>query len=202
MYEVAYAYLSDVTLLKHRWPLYAEKVAAKTRLSLIYVWGFIDGTLLKLARPGKKMQKAAYSGHKRCHGIKFQNVTTPDGLIAHLYGGIAGSRHDSHMLDNSNILPRLQAAMTGNQQRIYPLFGDPAYPQSPHLMGGIQRAAPNSMEAAWNRRMARARICVEWTFGEVGRQFRSLSLKPTMMIYRFPVTNYYFVAVFLMNCRN
>ena len=69
-------------------------------------------------------------------------------------------------------------------------------------MGGIQRAAPNSMEAAWNRRMARARICVEWTFGEVGRQFRSLSLKPTMMIYRFPVTKYYFVAVFLMNCRN
>ena len=148
------------------------------------------------------MQKAAYSGHKRCHGIKFQNVTTPDGLIAHLYGGIAGSRHDSHMLDNSNILPRLQAAMTGNQQRIYALFGDPAYPQSPHLMGGIQGAAPNSMEAAWNRRMARARICVEWTFGEVGRQFRSLSLKPTMMIYRFPVTKYYFVAVLLMNCRN
>ena len=30
MYEVAYAYLSDITLLKHRWPLYADNVAAKT----------------------------------------------------------------------------------------------------------------------------------------------------------------------------
>ena len=85
---------------------------------------------------------------------------------------------------------------------VYAMFGDPAYPQSQYLLGGVAGAAAGSPEAAWNRAMARARICVEWTFGEVGKVFRSMSLKQSMQLYRVPVAKYYFAAVFLLNCRN
>jgi hypothetical protein len=174
----------------------------KTGGAINLVWSFIDGTLKPTARPSKH-QKAAYSGHKRCHGIKFQNTTTPDGYIAHLYGPIAGSRHDSYMLSESEMLPQLRAAMPGiDGAPIYAMYGDPAYPQSAYLIGGVTGAADGSVEAAWNKTMSGARICVEWTFGEVNRQFRALSLKQNMMLFRIPVAKYYYTAVFLANCRN
>jgi DDE superfamily endonuclease len=60
-------------------------------------------------------QKASYRGHKCCHGIQFQNVTTPDSFLAHLYGLIAGSCHDSYMLACSNLLPQIHALMLVGQ---------------------------------------------------------------------------------------
>ena len=76
--------------------LYTDKVKDNSGL-LENVWGFIDGTLRKTARP-TYYQKHAYSGHKRCHGLKFQSVVTPDGLIACLWGPMNGNRNDSHMM--------------------------------------------------------------------------------------------------------
>ena len=67
---------------------------------------FIDGTFQKTCRPSY-FQRLAYSGHKQCHGIKFQSVVTPDGLYAHFYGPIAGNRHDASLLNFSNLLPKL-----------------------------------------------------------------------------------------------
>ena len=39
--------------------------------SLNTCWGFIDGTVRPVSRPGKH-QRAIYNGHKRVHTIKFQ----------------------------------------------------------------------------------------------------------------------------------
>ena len=63
---------------------YVDAVAARAQVNL-RVWGFIDGTLRRICRPGVA-QQLFYNGHKRWHGIKFQAVVTPDGLITHLYG--------------------------------------------------------------------------------------------------------------------
>ena len=46
-------------------------------------FGFVDGTLCRIARP-QNNQRAVYNGHKRVHGIKFQSVVAPNGLIANL----------------------------------------------------------------------------------------------------------------------
>jgi nuclease HARBI1 len=202
LYEIATPYLTNPAIFQDRFPMYAEKIAIKTGYAATNVWGFIDGTLKKTARP-LYFQKAAYSGHKRVHGIKFQNVTTPDGYIAHLFGPIAGSRHDSYMLSESNLLQQLAQLMPeGQADTIYALYGDPAYPQSAYLIGGVAGAAAGSVEAKWNKAMSGGRIVVEWTFGEVGRQFRALDLKQSMMIFKLPVAKYYATAVFFINCRN
>ena len=52
-------------------------------------WGFIDGTVRPLCRPGEN-QRLLYNGHKRVHSIKFQSVVTPSGMIANLYGPMEG----------------------------------------------------------------------------------------------------------------
>ena len=54
-------------------------------------FGFIDGTDRPICRPREK-QRLVYDGHKLIHGLKFQSVALPNGLIGNLYGPVEG-RH-------------------------------------------------------------------------------------------------------------
>ena len=42
-------------------------------------FGFIDGTVRPISRPGKN-QRIVYDGHKRVHALKFQSLAPPNGL--------------------------------------------------------------------------------------------------------------------------
>ena len=57
-------------------------------------WGFIDGTVRPICRPGKR-QRLVYNGHKKDYAIKFQSIVAPNSLIANLSGPVEGKRHDS-----------------------------------------------------------------------------------------------------------
>ena len=50
-------------------------------------FGFVDVTVRPICRPGRD-QKIVYNGHKRVHASKFQSVSLPNGLVAHLYGPV------------------------------------------------------------------------------------------------------------------
>ena len=90
-------------------------------------WGFIDGTLRACCRPTRN-QRMLYNGHKRVHGLKYQSVTTPSGMIASLFGPIEGKRHDSAMLNLSGLLQQLQLYSYDSNGNVLCLYGDPAYP--------------------------------------------------------------------------
>ena len=64
--------------------VYADAVFAKGA-ALDNCFGFVHGTVRPICRPGE-MQRAVYNGHKRVHGLKFQSVALPNGLIANLFG--------------------------------------------------------------------------------------------------------------------
>ena len=51
---------------------YAAAIYAKGP-PLTNCWGFIDGTVRPISRPGNN-KRALYNGHKRVHAIKFQSV--------------------------------------------------------------------------------------------------------------------------------
>ena len=70
-------------------------------------FGFIDATVRPICRPNIN-QRVMYNGHKRVHGIKFQSVVVPNGLIANLSGPYEGKKHDSMMLNESGLLGDLQ----------------------------------------------------------------------------------------------
>ncbi|XP_070556688.1 uncharacterized protein [Ptychodera flava] len=95
-------------------------------------WGFIDGTARPISRPCRG-QAVVFSGHKRTHCLKFQSILTPDGLVAHMYGPIEGSRHDAFMLGESGVLPQLEQMQ--DRGEVLCVYGDPAYPLRPELMG-------------------------------------------------------------------
>ena len=70
-------------------------------------WGFVDGTVRRVCRPGRN-QIVLYDRHKKVHGIKFQSVVAPNGMVANLYGHVEGRKHDTTMLVRSNLLANLQ----------------------------------------------------------------------------------------------
>ena len=86
--------------------LYADAIY-RSGAALENCWGFIDGTVRPVCRPGEN-QRAIYNGHKRVHSVKFQSVALPNGLVGHLYGPVEGRRHDSGMLASSGLLQDLQ----------------------------------------------------------------------------------------------
>jgi hypothetical protein len=202
LYEVALPYLSNPALFQHRFSLYSKLIFEKCNVANM-MWGFIDGTLRKICRP-VWFQRAAYSGHKRTHGIKFQSIVTPDGLIACLFGPIPGARHDSFMLAESGLLQQLSQIMPRNQPgvQVYSLYGDPAYPQSQYIVGGYRNPAPNSIEAQWNTTMSKVRICVKWGFKEILHIWTFMDFCRNMKIFKFPVAKYYVITAFLCNIHN
>ena len=54
-------------------------------------FGFIDGTVRPIARPWAH-QRIVYNGHKRVHGLKFQSLDLPNGIIANMFGPIGKQR--------------------------------------------------------------------------------------------------------------
>ena len=66
-------------------------------VALSNCWGFVDGTVRPISRLNES-QKILYNGHKKIHGIKFQSVVAPNGLVANLYRPVEGKRHESGML--------------------------------------------------------------------------------------------------------
>jgi DDE superfamily endonuclease len=89
--------------LRRRAQIYSSKVAAKTGNATQHCVGFIDGTLIEIARPPSFMQRATYSGHERRPGLKWQMITTPDGMLFHIFGPFEGRRHDMHLYSESGL---------------------------------------------------------------------------------------------------
>ena len=58
-------------------------------------FGFVDGTVRPICRPDQN-QRIVYNGHKRVHGLKFQSVVLPNGIIANLYGPVGKILMNQH----------------------------------------------------------------------------------------------------------
>lgn len=160
--------------------------------------GFIDGTVRAVARPSRH-QRMVYNGHKRKHAVKFQAVTTPDGLIVHLHGPHEGKVHDATMLNRSGLREVLsEVAVDG--ERSYVIYGDPAYGLAEHIITPFRGAMITPQQEAFNASMSQARVSVEWGFGKVVGLFAFLDFAKNLKLHLQPVAMYYTVAVLLTNC--
>ncbi len=133
------------------------------------VFGFVDGTLRHICRPSTD-QCEMYSGHKRKHGLKFQHIMLPNGLVAHSFGLYPGSRHDAAMYGVSGVEHQLHAlkAANGTQMAIY---GDAAYPLCPWRLTPFQGNNLTAQQMAFNQAMNPLRTCVEWGFAKLCTYF-------------------------------
>ena len=179
---------------------YADAIHQKSA-PLTNCWGFIDGTVCPISRPGTH-QRVLYNGHKRVHALKFQSIVAPNGLIANLFGPVEGRRHDSGMLADSNLLTTLQQHsfdLNGNPLCVY---GDPAYPLRVHLQAGFKGANLTPQEVIFNQRMSEVRVAVEWVFGDILNSFKFLDFKKNLKVGLSPIGKVYIICALLCNARN
>ena len=149
-------------------------------------WGFIDGTVRPLCKPDEN-QRILYNGHKRVHGIKFQSVVAPNGLITSPFGPVEGRRHDSGMLVDSGLLQELSYYWFAPDRTPLRVYGDPAYPLRFHLQGPFKGAHLTPAEQQFNKAMSQVRVSVEWLFGDIVNYFAFLDFKKNLIIGSSPV---------------
>jgi hypothetical protein len=160
--------------------------------------GFIDGTVRPVCRPSRN-QGAIYNGHKRLHGLKFQSIMTPDGIISYLDGPYTGNRHDSAILVMSGLLDLMRDRMR-DEKGPYCIFGDSGYPVCPQLLCPYKGANLTADQTSFNSVMSRHRITVEWGFGQVLNNFAFLDFRKNQKLLLQPVGKYYAVGVLFTNC--
>jgi len=166
--------LSDFEGRNRLFPQNLEKYAAPIHAKgapLTNCWGFIDGTVRPISRPGNN-QRAVYNGHKRVHAITFQSVATPDGLVSLLAGPYEGKRHGSGMLNESGLLPHLERHSLSPAGKIMCIHGDPAYPLRPQLQAPFKGAYITEDQQLWNSRMNSVRVSEDWLFGNITNFFK------------------------------
>ncbi|RPB25469.1 hypothetical protein L211DRAFT_875103 [Terfezia boudieri ATCC MYA-4762] len=146
-------------LWDHNRLLYSQHVLGES----MEIWGFIDGTVRPIARPTED-QRLYYSGHKGYHGIKYQSIMTPDGLISSLYGPEFSPKGDWKLWQESEveqILWRVFALNPENDSEpkdvIY-LYGDPAYAPSYGIRAPYRAARGGGVQEASNVVMSKYRI--------------------------------------------
>ena len=194
-------------------PTNLEKYAAaihRAGAPMDSIWGFIDCTIRRIARP-TKWQRAAYSGHKKFHALKFQAIMLPNGMFGHLFGPEEGRRNDNHLLAKSKILETCAAHAvregtdenTPAQERYLQIFGDPAYGVSNQIISPYAGAGDRTEEEReWNAKMAAVRIEVEHGFGIVSNTWPFLNAGWKMHVYRSPCGRYYRAGVLFTNALN
>ena len=164
-------------------------------------FGFIDGTVRPICRPGEK-QRVVYNGHKRVHALKFQAVAIPNGLIANLYGPVEGRRHDAGMLKDSGLLNTLERDAYSPRGEVMCLYGDPAYPLRPQLMAPYRLGEVPILTAdmqAFNEAMSSVRVSVEWLFGDVSNYFKFIDFKQNLKLGLSAIGKQYIVAALFRN---
>ena len=128
-----------------------------------------------------------------------QSVSTPNGLIAHMFGPLEGRRHDAFMLSVSG-LPNKLRSFNGPCGDPYVLYGDPAYGVSRNILSPFRSQNLTPAQQEFNKNMSAVRVTVEWAFGKILQYFPYLDFKKNQKVLLQPIGKYYLVGTLVMNC--
>ena len=124
-------------------------------------------------------------------------MVTPDGLLSHVYGPVAGSRHDMHMWHDS----RLEDIMSSEGFESYSVFGDQGYTDAGHLHCPVPGVLLEPEEIQFNEGMLPHRLTVEWGFMIVTQSWLYFQRPAYLRIQNLQVTDIYMLAIMLSNLR-
>ena len=71
-------------------------------------------------------------------------------MIANLFGPVEGRKHGSGMLGDSGLRTQLHQYARGQNYNILGLYGDPAYPLRPQLLGPFKGAGVTKIQQERN----------------------------------------------------
>ena len=134
--------------------------------------------------------------YKKLHGLAFQGIGAPNGLIIDAYGPVPGHNNDLHVLNVSNALARLQTLFTaangirtamGAAVRRFRCYGDSIYPPSAVISRRRRMPPLSAAHLAQNSRVNASRTSIEWTFGKVNHLWRHIDLPRQMKLQHCPI---------------
>ena len=194
--------LSSVGLIGHymspRARIYANAIREKGG-ALRNCVGFIDGTVIGIARPGDSTaQSVAYNGHKRKHALKFQAITAPDGTIVHGFGPLEGIRHAWTLYVKSELDEMLPHVLNYRKEKSC-LFGDSGCWYFIVPFTGTSMSPPQQL---FNKSMSSVCIINEWIFKEIKLYFSTVDIKSKVRVGKSPVGMLYKAAMLVTNIRN
>ncbi|KAF8592318.1 hypothetical protein K439DRAFT_1643775 [Ramaria rubella] len=201
----------DNTGVVHPSRLHAYATAlAEFGAPMTTVFGFINCTIHPTCRPGG-FQELVYTGYKKCHGMKFQGVVTPNGLMAHLCGPFHAPQNNVGVLGESRLLEMLEekALQPGSQdgdlahKQYFHVYGDSAYGVSPVMLSPFSGVGKRTLdEAAFNMAMGAVHISVEHSFGIILQDWPFINCFWKHRIWGTQCGTLFRVAVLLTNAHS
>ena len=119
-------------------------------------------------------------------------------MIGSFFGPINGNRHDSYMLTRSGLVRDLKAA-NHRLNRVYAVYGDPAYPRKPEMQRPHKGLLTDDQKN-FNKDMSSGRVTVEWGFGLVVKNWSWVDYRHSMKVLETAVQVHVECAVILQNC--
>ncbi|XP_042299789.1 protein ANTAGONIST OF LIKE HETEROCHROMATIN PROTEIN 1-like [Sceloporus undulatus] len=159
---------------------YRKIMSGFEALGFPQVIGAIDGCHITIKAPAH--EGAQYINRKQQHSMILQVTCDHNGKYIDLYCGHSGINHDSFVLQESSIYHALKAGLyvpgcptlTIKGQQVGPLLlGDSGYPIKPFLLIPF-KVGHSRREGVYNKRLSRARIVVERSFGRLKSRFQAL----------------------------
>jgi len=108
-------------------------------------------------------------------------------------------KHDASMLDESELLNKLERHAFPPTGQAMCRYGDPAYPHRVHLQRPFQYGVLTHQMQSFNDSMSKVRTSVEWIFGNIINYFKFLDFKKDLKLDLSPIGKMYIVCALLRN---
>ncbi|CAM9399784.1 unnamed protein product [Laminaria digitata] len=164
------------------------------------IFGFLDRTLLKTCRKHAKtqVQREYYDGQEGAHGISFQSVVLPNGIIGDVSGPAPGGSDPSDLPRKTELNSRLAAVQEGKpfQGKVH---GDSACGNMSHISSGFEGANLSDAERAYNTDLATARLGAVGQVEKIVQMFPFMDVQTNHKVMLSPIGKYYTIAALLTN---
>lgn len=164
---------------------------------------FIDEAVIDTARPsGQDMQqRVTHHGDKYKNALKFQSVTTPDGLCIHLHGIGVGHCHDMFLYASSDVDEQLRHCLVVNGKQ-FSEYGDSGYTWCIYLEVCHAGSHLSVVKRTFNKTISAVRISFELYFKCVKHLRSIVGSKREMRVKKMPMGIVYRAAALLTNLDN
>ncbi|KAG8740986.1 hypothetical protein FRC10_003492 [Ceratobasidium sp. 414] len=158
------------------WPSAERKAVIKAgfkgKCGLDDVIGALDGSLLKLANK-PQVEGDSYISRKGTASVTVQVITDHEGRIISYQCGLPGSKNDMYVWKNSVVHQKRHKLFEPGEF----LLADGGYPLSRFVLipfSRPERRIDGDRKRTFNRRISKARVIIECTFGRLKARFPSL----------------------------
>ena len=110
-----------------------------------------------------------------------------------------GKKHDAGVLRMSGLYQDLERHSWAPDGTPLCIYGDTAYPLRVHLQTGFKGANLTPDQEQFNKSMSDVRTSVEWTFGEIVKDWAFLAFKKNLKLCLSAVGKMYLVGTLLRN---